>query len=134
MSQATGAGAGPVDSRGRPEYVNGASLAPGEAVVDANGNRIVGGTPAPDGAAQYAINYANPNAARDTKGRYKWVSDVRKDENGNWVRINRQVLRKVYTRSHLKNKAGGGGPAPASPGEVSPTEQNQLVTFRAQYG
>ena len=124
----------------RPEWVDGAALEPGESVVDARGNRYVGGTPTEDGTAQYAINYANPTAARDTKGKYKWVSEVRKDQNGNWVRINRQVLRKVYTRSHLKNQAskrydqrtagGAGGGEDAG----SLREYNQLVNFRAQYG
>lgn len=134
-ARATGAGGGALDSRGRPEFVNGAALAPGESMTNANGVRYVGGTPAPDGTAQYAVNLPNQNAANDTHGKYKWISEVKRDSDGNWVRINRQVLRKVYTRSHLKNRGGGGGgPAPTAPGEVTPGEQNQLVTFRAQYG
>lgn len=131
---------GATDSRGRPEFVDGASLAPGQDVTDARGNRYVGGTPAPDGTAQYALNLANPAARNDTKGRYKWVSEVRKDANGNWVRINRQVLRKVYTRSHLKNRSSGtsgggrqGDGQPTNPADMG-RENNQLVNFRVNYG
>lgn len=116
---------------GRPEWVDGASLQPGEEVTDVNGNRYVGGTPAPDGTPQYAVNYANPNARDDKHGKYKWVSDVRRDRDGNWVRVNRQVLRKVYTRSHLKKAAGRREQQPTAAGG---TEQNQLVNFRVNYG
>lgn len=123
---------GATDTRGRPEWVDGAALAPNESVVDSNGNRYVGGTPAPDGTPQYALNLANPSAARDTKGRYKWVSEVRKDSNGNWVRINRQVLRKVYTRSHLKKKAAQREAQSQNP--VDGQNYNQLVNLRVNYG
>lgn len=124
----------------RPDYVNGAALAPGESVTDSSGNRFVGGTPTEDGTAQYAINIANPNAARDTKGKYKWVSSVKKDKDGNWVRVNRQVLRKVYTRSHIKAAAARyeeqQQQAAQNPVSQDPTVQNynQLVNFRANYG
>lgn len=134
-SQAFGGG-----TNGRPDWVDGASLAPGESVTDANGNRFVGGTPAPDGTAQYAINIANTAAAKDTKGKYKWVSDVKKDSNGNWVRVNRQVLRKVYTRSHMKKKAAQAEEQAKQAEAQQPTQQanayeyNQLVNFRANYG
>lgn len=128
--------AGSPGAGGRPEWVDGASLAPGESVTDANGNRFVGGTPAPDGTAQYAVNYANPAAAKDTKGKYKWVSNVKKDANGNWVRVNRQVLRKVYTRSHLKKQAAQNEAAAQQEqqAQMQPGEFNQLVNFRAGFG
>jgi hypothetical protein len=122
----------------RPDYVDGASLQPGESVTDSSGNRWVGGTPTEDGTAQYALNVANPNAAKDTKGKYKWVSEVKKDKNGNWIRVNRQVLRKVYTRSHLKRAAERkyeqATPTQPSQGGTSTPEYNQLVNFRASFG
>jgi hypothetical protein len=136
MAQANGGSMTAGGGTQRPEYVDGASLAPGESVVDANGNRFVGGTPTATGESQYAINYANPNAARDTKGKYKWVSDVRKDSNGNWVRINRQVLRKVYTRSHMKQAAQRRADERAAAAAPTQNEANysQLVNLRANYG
>lgn len=129
-TQAYGGGGGSASSR--PEWVDGASLAPGESVVDAQGNRYVGGTPAPDGTPQYAVNYANPAAANDKHGKYKWISSVRKDSNGNWVRVNRQVLRKVYTRSFAKKQEIRQSEAPQTP--AAPGEYNQLVNFRANFG
>lgn len=129
-----GGGFGGTDERGRPEFVDGASLQPGESVIDANGNRWVGGTPTETGEAQYALNLANPAARDDKHGKYKWVSEVRKDSSGNWIRVNRQVLRKVYTRSHLKKKASQRQKQENKSAAANATEFNQLVNFRANYG
>lgn len=133
-TQAYGGGANGTSQNTRPEWVDGAALAPGESVTDAYGNRYVGGTPAPDGTPQYAVNYANPAAANDKHGKYKWVSSVRKDSNGNWVRVNKQVLRKVYTRSFAKKQAIRQIENPQNPQANPVGEYNQLVNFRANFG
>lgn len=125
------------DARGRPVYVSPENLQPGERVTAASGIRYVGGTPYTDQqgttVGQYARTIPNERAAQDTKGRYKWVSDVRKDQNGNWVRTYRQVLRKVYTRSHFHGGRGGGNQTDQSMNQGSP-DQTQLVNLRANYG
>lgn len=112
---------------------NPAGLAPGETVVTDNAV-YRGGTPTATGEGQYSVTYKNTNAANDKHGKYKWVSDVRKDANGNWVRVNRQVLRKVYTRSHFHGGRGGGLPTGNQPGNQASGDQAQLVNFRANFG
>jgi hypothetical protein len=129
----------PLDSRGRPEYVDGASLAQGERVTNANGFSYVGGTPytnpAGETVGQYAVTV--PGVKDDPKGMYKWTSTTKKDSNGNWVKVYKQQLRKVYSKGGREQQAARQESAVNS-GAVSQeaVQQNysQLVNLRADYG
>lgn len=128
------------DSRGRPSYVDGASLAQGERVTSASGVSYVGGTPytnkeTGETVGQYAITL--PGVKNDPHGKFKWTSTVVKDDSGNFVRIYRQQLRKVYTKRARELRAYRAERDAAQP-EQTPESQgiaaNQLVSLRAQYG
>lgn len=127
---------GGLDARGRPEFVDPTLLEPGERVTSQSGLTFVGGTdytdPSGNTVSQYSITL--PGGANDTKGRYKWSSTIRKDEQGNWVRIYRKELRKVYTRSH-RNRAQGRREARRNQqNQVNGNEVNQLVNLRVDFG
>lgn len=127
---------GELDARGRPQFVDPTQLEPGERVTAASGVTYAGGTPYTNAAgttvAQYAITL--PGGANDTKGRYKWKSTVRQDQDGNWVRIYRKELRKVYTRSHRKKVYARREEAQSQARDVSDAEISQLVNLRADFG
>lgn len=111
-------------------FVNPTQLEPGERVTDERGVTYVGGTPTADGTAQYAITL--PGGTNDKHGKFKWKTTVKKDEQGNWVRVYQKVLRKVYTRSHRKKQYARREEREhrgVSSGEIS-----QLVNLRADYG
>lgn len=132
----TSAVSGGLDARGRPEFVDPTALEPGERVTAQSGLTFVGGTPYTDPGgttvAQYTMTI--PGGANDTKGRFKWKSTVQKDADGNWVRIYRKELRKVYTRSHRKKQYQRRLDKQQQPADVSTNEVEQLVNFRANFG
>lgn len=127
---------------GRPEYVDGASLERGERVTSAGGATYYGGQEYTDAdgntVSQYAVTLPgvreNKEQVAKHGSRYKWVSTVQKDSDGNWVRVNRQVLRKVHTRSHQKKLQARREEAAASPQQVNSAEFNQLVNLRVDFG
>lgn len=127
---------------GRPEYVDGASLERGERVTSASGATYYGGQEYTDAdgntVSQYAVTLPGARENQDQVdkhgSRYKWVSTVQRDRDGNWVRVNRQVLRKVHTRSHQKKLQARREEAAASPQQVNSAEFNQLVNLRVDFG
>jgi hypothetical protein len=134
---------GGLDERGRPivnPFELGATLQPGERAVVSGGTGVTGGTPYTDAqgntVAQYAITY--PSNGRDKSDKYKLTSTVQKDREGNWVRIYKYELRKVYTRSHFKKQQGRREEARANQQAQTQTtpsfESSQLVNLRANYG
>lgn len=136
VTNTSSAVSGALDSRGRPEFVDPTQLAPGERVTSQSGITFAGGTPYTDAAGTTVSQYAMtlPGGANDTKGRFKWKSTVRQDENGNWVRIYRKELRKVYTRSHRKKLAARQQDQANQVQDVSEAEISQLVNLRADFG
>ena len=127
----------------RPEFVDGASLERGERVVSAGGATYYGGQEYTDAdgntVSQYAVTLPgvreDPNKVAKHGSRYKWVSTVQRDKDGNWVRVNRQVLRKVHTRSHQKKlQARREEAAATTPQQVNSAEFNQLVNLRVSFG
>jgi hypothetical protein len=116
------------------------SLARGERVAVNKGYNVVGGIPTtkdqgttPAGTGQYAVTVGTVNQRLDAKGAYKWVTYTTKDSNGNWVAVNRKVLRGGVTHQGKKNQAmHGGGQQQNQPQQQA--DHNQLVTLRANYG
>lgn len=124
---------------GRPEYVDPTSLDRGERVTSAAGFTYVGGQDYTDKegntVSQYSLTIpGGPRAGEDKHGKYKWVSTVQRDRDGNWVRVNRQVLRKVYSRSHKKKQQARAEQAAQAQGQQNQAEYNQLVNLRVNYG
>ena len=131
-------GQGATDERGRPLYVDPTALSRGERVTAASGLTFVGGAPLEneDGTttSQYAVTLPD-NIGEDKHGKFKWVSTVKKDADGNWVRVYSRQLRKVYRRNSRKGREGNvnsGGDTYSARQEGQ--DFTQLVTLRANYG
>jgi hypothetical protein len=132
----------PIAAGMRPEYVDPTALERGERVTDAGGFSYVGGADYTNAEGETVSQYAvtipgGPRAGQDKHGKYKWTSTVRQDKDGNWVRVYRQQLRKVYSRSAQKGRAARAEEAARNQSvarQVNTAEYNQLVNLRADYG
>lgn len=127
-----GAVSAETDTRGRPVYVDPTRLERGERVTASSGVTFVGGLPHEDAQGNVVAQYAMTLPGGQDNDRYKWKSVVRKDKDGNWVRIYSRELRKVYTRSHRKKLIKRREEQAMT--DTSPHEINQLVNLRADYG
>lgn len=138
-AQEMSAAQGAIDERGRPEYVDPTMLEPGERMINAQGVGFTGGTDYTNAAgttvSQYAVTLPD-NIGSDPKGRYKWVSSVSQDADGNWKRVYRRQLRKVHTRSHRKKQQARAEEAAMQENQNSGggIERNQLVNLRIDFG
>lgn len=129
----------------KPDWVNPSSLAPGQRVELSSGGALVGGTPTtedqgttPKGTVQYAYTVAqNLNKKLEAEGAYKWTSRTIRDQDGNWVRVYKKELRKVYSKQHdRKQQARAEDRANAQVAGNTDTSANfnQLVNLRVTYG
>lgn len=125
-----------IDSRGRPDFVDGASLARGERVTNSRGFTYVGGTPYTDPSGntvgQYAVTV--PGVKNDPKGMFKWKERTQKDSNGNWVKIYSQEVRKVYSQRAERLREARADRAKKGRGGGNGGSQQQLVNLRVNYG
>lgn len=117
------------DERGR-QMVNpfelGPTLEPGERAVVSGGYGVTGGTPTESGQAQYAVTIPGRGD--------RWKYNIKKDNAGNWVRIYYRTSGRVNKRSMENRRRNRQEREAASASKPAPSEVNELVTLRANYG
>lgn len=132
----------PIEQRAGQQYqaaTQTTTRQPGDTFVDESGIVYRMGEPAPDGQLQYSMTI--PGGQDDE--RYKWESKVKRDEDGNWVRVYKRAARAQYSRNWRKKQqqrreerqaVQAAQAAVPSQSVVQPQAYNQLVNLRVNFG